>query len=112
RWDAVLEAACSWFPSKMMTTDLYEQIVIMHLCVEAVAVVFYKFARPALDPENKSSHFKAHDGVDIEHEKMGLEFLEGLPLAQYRRLMVVQREAWSMSETLFGRLGELVQMNG
>ena len=112
RWDAVLEAACSWFPSKMMATDLYEQIVVMHLCVEAVAVVFYEFARPALDPENKSSHFRAHDGVDIEHEKLGLEFLEGLSSPQYRRLMNIQREAWSMSETLFARLGELVQVKG
>ena len=111
RWDAVLEATCSWFPSKMIAGDLYEQIVIMHLCVEAVAVVFYKFATPALDPDGKSSHFRAHEGVDVEHEKLGLEFLEGLSSAQYRRLLNVQAEAWSMSEALFGRLGQLMQMD-
>ncbi len=107
-WDAVLDATASWFPNKMLTASVLEKIVIMHLCVEAVAVVFYKFARPALDPENKMRHFRDHNGVDEVHEQLGVELLWGLSQDHYKRLIHVQDEAWAMSEALFCRPGELV----
>jgi mannose-6-phosphate isomerase-like protein (cupin superfamily) len=107
RWDAVLEAVCAWFPSRMLSSGHEEQIVIMNMVVEAVAIVFYHHACPALDPNKEMSHFHAHDGVDVDHQKLGLPLLENLSAHQYARLLQVQAEAWSMSEALFRRLGEL-----
>jgi len=107
--DAILEALCNWFLSKMLSLTPYEQIVVMNLCVEAVAAVFYKFAKPAIDPTNQLKHFQAHDGeIDVHHEKMGLSLLENLTISQYSRLFEVQEDAWAMCEALMERLGELV----
>jgi hypothetical protein len=111
RKDAVLEAVCNWFFSKMLSFSPYEQIVVMNLCVEACAVVFYEFAKPAIDPNNQLEHFQAHGEIDLSHEEMGLSLLEGLPAFQYERLFGIQEDTWAMCEALMQRLGELVKEN-
>lgn len=105
--DAILEAICNWFPSKMLSFNHFEQIVVMNLCVEASAVVFYEYVKPAIDPYNELKHFQAHEKIDCEHEKMGLDLLEGLTTNIYQRLLVIQEKAWAMLEALMQRLGEL-----
>lgn len=105
--DMMLEAMCNWFPSKMLSFNLYEQTVVMNLCLEGSAVIFYEYVKPVLDPENQSSYLQAHNEVDLEHEKMGIHLLENLSANQYRRLIDIQKEAWAMLEALMQRLGEL-----
>lgn len=109
--DAILEALCNWFFSKMLSFSPYEQVVVMNLCVEATAVVFYGFAKPAIDPANHLEHFQTHGEIDLSHEEMGLSLLENLPVLQYERLFEIQEDAWAMFEALAQRLGELVQNN-
>jgi len=109
RKDAILEAICHWFFSKMLSFNLYEKVVVMNLCVEACAVVFYEFAKPAIDPNNQLEHFQAHGEIDLCHEQMGLSLLEGLPPFEYERLFAIQEDTWAMCEALMQRLGELVQ---
>ncbi len=105
--DAVLEAVANWFPSKMVSLNQSEHIIIMNLTVEAAALVFYEFAKPAIDPDNKLSHFQAHGEIDICHESLGLDLLEDLNERQYKRLLEIQEDSWEMLDALMHRLGEL-----
>ncbi|MBM3633524.1 MAG: iron-containing redox enzyme family protein [Alphaproteobacteria bacterium] len=107
--DPVLEALCNWFLSKMLSLSPHEQVVVMNLCVEATAVIFYSYAIPAIDPHHQLEHFKAHESVDIEHENMGLSLLEDLPVSQYERLLGIQEDSWGIFEALMNRIAELVQ---
>lgn len=109
--DAVLEALCNWFFSKMLSFSLYEQIIAINLCLEAAAVVFYRLAKPVIDPANQHEHFQVHAEVDLSHEEMGLSLLENLSLLQYSRLFEVQEDSWAMIGALIQRLAELVQKN-
>ena len=111
RKDAILEALCNWFLSKMLSFSPYEQVVVMNLCLEAAAVVFYGRARSIIDPDDQFEHFQAHHEVDVAHEEMGLSLLKNLPALQYERLFKVQEDAWAMCEALIHRLSELVQEN-
>lgn len=109
--DAVLEALCNWFFSKMLSFSSQEQIVVMNLCVEGSAIIFYEFSKPAIDPNNQLKHFQAHGEIDHCHEGMGLSLLDGLPEFQLARLFEIQEETWAMMNALMKRLGELVQEN-
>jgi hypothetical protein len=105
--DAILEAVCNWFPSKILSFNQYEQVVVMNLCLEGAANVFYKYAISLLDPAKQSKYFQAHHDVDEGHEKMGITLLEALSEKQYSRLFMVQEEAWAMINALLKRIGEL-----
>lgn len=107
--DAVLEALCNWFLSKMISFSPYEQVVVMNLCVEGCAVVFYSFAKSAIDPDNQLEHFQAHGSIDLNHEEMGLSLLENLSSSQYNRLLEIQEDTWEICGALMQRLSELVQ---
>jgi hypothetical protein len=109
--DAVLEAICNWFFSKMLSLSPYEQIVVINLCLEAAAVFFYGLAKPTIDPSNQLEHFQVHDVIDLSHEEMGVSLLENLSPAQYSRLFELQEDSWAMIEALIHRLAELVQKN-
>lgn len=109
--DAILEALCNWFLSKMLSFTPYEQVVVINLCLEAAAVVFYGLAKPVIDPDSQLKHFEVHNEIDISHEEMGISLLENLPVLQYERLFEIQEDSWNMCGALIQRLGELVQEN-
>lgn len=106
--DAVLEALCCWFPSKIMSYSLPEQVVMVNLVLESGANIFYEATKSAIDPENKYDYFAAHKEVDCEHEKMGIEHLAELPERQVTRLLEVLEDSWAMTNALLQRIGELV----
>jgi hypothetical protein len=106
--DALLEAICNWFPSKMFSLTPQEQIVVMNLTVEACALVFYEYAKTAIDPEDKLKHFQSHGEIDICHENLGLDLLETLSDFQYKRLLEIQEDSWAMLDALMNRVAELM----
>lgn len=106
--DAILEAVCHWFPSKMLSFNLCEQILVMNLVVEGSAVIFYENIRPVLDPQGSLKHFQLHtEELDSSHESLGLDLLEGLSKRQFDRLLDLQEQSWAMLEAVMGRIGEL-----
>ena len=105
--DSVLEAVGSWFTLKMITSSQAEKVVIMHMCVEGSADIFYEFARPVFDPEKKSAHFKSHEEIDKSHELLGTEQIENLNAVEYARLSEVLADSWGMMNTLFSRISDL-----
>jgi hypothetical protein len=105
--DAILEAICNWFPSKILSFTPYEQLVLVNLCLEASSVIFHEYAIPALDPEGELSYLQLHQEVDNSHEEMGNHLLEGLMEIQYKRLLDVQKISWDMIEALMHRIAEL-----
>ncbi|AIK95707.1 hypothetical protein [Candidatus Odyssella acanthamoebae] len=105
--DAILEAICNWFPSKILSFTPYEQLVLVNLCLEASSVIFHEYAIPALDPKRELSYLQLHQEVDISHEEMGNHLLEGLTEIQYKRLLDIQEISWNMIEALMHRIAEL-----
>lgn len=106
--DAILEALCNWFVSKMLSFTPHEQIVVVNLCIESSANIFHEYAIPALDPSKQLIYLKTHAQDDLSHEQMGVSLLEGLTPQQYKRLLVIQKISWEMLEALMNRLAELV----
>lgn len=106
--DLILEALCNWSFSKMFSFTPYEQVVVINLCTEAVAVVLYNIAKPAIDPNNQLEHFQVHIEVDQSHEKMGLSLLENLTEIQYERIFEVQEDTWEICGAIAQRIGELI----
>lgn len=107
RKDPILEAFCHWFLYKIIILNLHEQIIVMNLCVEGAATIFYEYTKPFLNPENASSHFNAHNEIDHHHENIGMPLLENLSEAQYIRLKDILEESWAMINSLMKRLYEL-----
>jgi quercetin dioxygenase-like cupin family protein len=107
-WDPILHATANWFPWKMLSLDETEKVVIVHLVIEAAATVFYTEVPSFVGRSINSSHFAAHETLDVDHERMGIFLLEGLAPAQYDRLHHVQQEGWDMINQLFKRIYELI----
>lgn len=107
-FDPVLEAVCSWFPSKIGAISDLEKIVLVHLVVEASAVFFYKHVRPAMGATEGKKHFDSHNGVDEAHVEMGYAFLRKTASADWQRLFDIQRQGWGMLMAVMGRIADLV----
>jgi quercetin dioxygenase-like cupin family protein len=106
-FDAQLVSLGTWFQHKMLTSSAVQQILIMNLCVEGAAQVFYEFAAPVLNPHGQLKHFNKHESVDNEHEKLGLEYLQNLTPKELRPLQILQHQTWQVLSELFTRLSDL-----
>lgn len=106
--DAILDAIGHWFISKIPSSTPYEQIVLVNLCLEAAANIFHEYAIPAIDPHGQLKYFQLHSVADLNHEKMGNRFLEGLTEFHYERLLTVQENSWRMIEALINRIADLM----
>lgn len=105
--DAILEALCNWFFSKMLSFSPYEQLVLVNLCLEASSIIFHEYATPTIDPNKELNYLQLHKELDTEHEKMGIYLLEGLTETHYKRLLNIQEISWKMIEALMKRIAEL-----
>jgi len=108
RWDPILEATASWFIWKMGVFNENEKIVLVHLVIEASATVFYEKIPKEVWASIQSNHGELHRHLDVEHDKVGLNMLEGLKPAEYLRLNQVQQEGWQMLNQCFQRMHELI----
>ncbi len=107
-FDPILEAVCSWFPSKIgMLSDL-EKVVLVHLVVEASALSFYKHVQPAMETSGTKNHFDSHKAGDEAHVQMGYAFLRQVTSADWPRLFDIQRQGWAMLMAVMGRVADLV----
>ncbi|MGN6671472.1 MAG: hypothetical protein ACTHJ4_08055 [Candidatus Nucleicultricaceae bacterium] len=84
-----------------------EQIVLLHLCLEASSTVFHECVNPALDQAKKSTYLHLHEELDAHHEMIGYAFLEGLSSQDYQRLLLIQESSWDMFEALMHRMTNL-----
>lgn len=108
-WDPNLEAACAWFPWKTATLDDAERVVLIHLVVEASAVVFYQQMHHVLATPESAAHQAAHrDQRDEEHVQMGVAALRDAGGLDLDRLARVQRQGWDMLNHVMGRMADLV----
>jgi quercetin dioxygenase-like cupin family protein len=110
-WDPVLDACAQWFVSRMLASDDAEQTVLVHLVLERAASAFYGEFKAAIPPgADGAAHFDQHAdaAIDIEHMKMGLDVLRGVPLRDHGSLVETQRRGWTMFNTMFARMAELV----
>lgn len=105
--DPILEAISHWFFSKMLSFPPTDQLVLVNLCVEASANIFYEHAIPSIDTQGNIAYFQEHKNLDIEHEIIGCYLLLNLGQEHYERLFLVQEKGWTMIETLMCRLAEL-----
>jgi hypothetical protein len=107
-FDPILEAVCSWFPSKIgMLSDL-EKVVLVHLVVESSALFFYKHVQPAMETSGTKNHFDSHKAGDEAHVQMGYDFLRQVSSADWPRLFEIQRQGWAMLMAVMGRVADLV----
>jgi quercetin dioxygenase-like cupin family protein len=107
-FDPILEAVCSWFPSKIgMLSDL-EKVVLVHLVVEASALSFYRHVQPAMETSGTKNHFDSHKAGDEAHVQMGYAFLRQVTSADWPRLFDIQRQGWAMLMAVMGRVADLV----
>lgn len=108
-WDPILQATVDWFPYKMFSLDEMEKLVLVHLVVEASATLFYTNLPESITKSGAYfEHFKIHSEIDTSHEQMGLEHLKNLDNRFYQRLYTVQSEGWSMLNSLFERMTQLL----
>ncbi len=107
-WDPMLDALGSWFTQQSLILDNIEITAMVHLVLERAATVFYpRFAAAFGEPADRR-HFEKHlDEVDCEHERMGVELLEGLRAAEYLRIEVVMKRSWGVMNALLARIAEL-----
>lgn len=109
--DAILEALCHWFFSKMLSFTPHEQIVVVHLCLEAASTIFHECVIPIIDPNKKSNYLKLHDELDADHENIGNSLLRDLTETHYLRLLDIQERSWKMFNALMTRIAELTISN-
>jgi quercetin dioxygenase-like cupin family protein len=110
-WDPSLESLCAWFPWKMGTLSEEERVVLIHLVVEASAIIFYKQMAPAFRTPEGRTHFQAHsEAVDHHHVQVGVDLLRQVPLRDPSRLFEIQRRGWEVLGSMFGRIAELILM--
>jgi quercetin dioxygenase-like cupin family protein len=107
-FDPILEAVCSWFPSKIGMLSDIEKVVLVHLVVEASALFFYKHVQPAMGASGTKNHFDSHKAGDEAHVQMGYDFLRNVASADWPRLFEIQRQGWSMLMAVMGRVADLV----
>ncbi|KAB2835410.1 MAG: hypothetical protein F9K49_03820 [Caedimonadaceae bacterium] len=105
--DICLEALCGWFVAQMVSFTPHEQIVLVHLCLEAASNVFQEHATPALDPAKQHEYLSLHEELDSSHEMVGYSFLDGLSSSDYQRLLLIQESSWEMFEALMQRITDL-----
>jgi hypothetical protein len=107
-FDPILEAVCSWFPSKIGMLSDIEKVVLVHLVVEASALFFYKHVQPAMSASGSQDHFDTHKAGDEAHVQMGYNFLRNASSVDLPRLFEIQRQGWSMLMAVMGRVADLV----
>jgi quercetin dioxygenase-like cupin family protein len=107
-FDPILEAVCSWFPSKVAVVSDIEKVVLVHLVVEASALFFYKHVQPAMETSGTKNHFDSHKAGDEAHVQMGYDFLRQVKDADWPRLFEIQRQGWAMLMSVMGRVADLV----
>lgn len=107
-WDPVLEAASAWFAWKMMTLDNEERTLIIHLVMESSANVFFIEANKVMRAYGETDYFDIHAELDEGHEQMGEALLKNHASDKYKRLCVVQQQAWDMLNTVCERIAQLV----
>lgn len=105
-WDPVLEATCSWFTWKMLTSSDEEKVVLVHLILEASGSVFFQAAHEVLQ-QYGIRFFEIHSEADEEHEKMGRDLLLDLSPKHYQRLLEIQDQGWQMMITACDRIADL-----
>ena len=110
-WDAILEAAASWFCWKMFTLDEEEKVVLVHMVMEASAQLFFQQAHKVMQYYGETTYFETHAHADEKHEKMGIELLEELKPQKYQRLLEVQKQGWIMLNTICERIAQLALSN-
>lgn len=106
-WDPILEATCSWFTWKMMTTNDEEKTVLIHLVFETSGSIFFQAAYQIMQQYYSTEYFKVHSAADEEHEKMGMELLKNLTPETYKRLLEIQNQGWQMMITACNRIATL-----
>lgn len=110
-WDPVLESLCAWFPWQMMTSGELEKTVLVHLVVEASAIVFYREMAPVFDTGEAREHFAAHTGgVDCHHVQMGVDLLRQVPLQDCEPLLEIQQRGWDVLGSVLGRIADLITL--
>lgn len=102
--DMILEALCMWLPHQISLTTPLEQLVIVNYGIETAAVVIYKYAIPALDPNRQSEYFRIHEIHDEDHQTMGHEFIESCTQSQIDKLLIVLDDTWAILNAMMERI--------
>ncbi|MFI6604517.1 cupin domain-containing protein [Nonomuraea sp. NPDC050536] len=108
-YDAILEAAGSWFVMQMHGACEAAKIVIVHLVVESSCHVFGEKTKAAFMDGGAASYFDLHAEVDQDHRDIGRDYLHRLSPSQFPQLMRVCEEAWDQLELVFDRMAALVE---
>lgn len=106
-WDAILDAASSWFAWKMLTLDDEEKTLLVHLVLETSANMFFQETHKIMSKYRETDYFKIHSEADEKHEKMGIELLKGLTSRKYNKLFELQSQGWDMLNTACERIAQL-----
>jgi hypothetical protein len=108
-WDSILDASAAWFCWKMFTLNEEEKTILMHLVLEASALIFFQEAHQVMTHYGETEYFETHSSADEEHEKMGVDLLENLTIDQYQKLLEIQKKGWEMVNTVCARIAHLVE---
>lgn len=106
-WDPILDSTSGWFAWKMLTLDNEEKTLLVHLVLETSANIFFHEAHKIMDRYGETDYFNIHSEIDEEHEKMGMELLEGLSQNKYKRLSEIQSQGWDVLFAACDRIAEL-----
>jgi quercetin dioxygenase-like cupin family protein len=106
-YDPILEAACTWFLSRMYSSDEVEKVVIIHMVVESSGHEFGHESKRALAEHDTDGYFVVHAEADEDHSQMGMDQLENLSTKKYEKLIAVCREAWDQMDLIHDRITEL-----
>lgn len=109
-WDSILESTSEWFLLKMLTLDNAEKVVLIHLVLEAAALVFYQEFGPLMKYSGDSTqHFEFHSEgkIDDAHINIGIAILKEMPNQDLERLIDIQKKGWEMFNTMFDRIADL-----
>lgn len=112
-YDPILESACQWFVSKMLSSDEAEKIVIVHMVVESSGHEFGNAAKNIFNLKDNhhtdESYFNVHAELDDDHSEIGLSYIHKESPAHFPKLIDICRQAWDQMDLIHERLALLAQ---
>ncbi|MCR9204610.1 MAG: hypothetical protein NXH75_08545, partial [Halobacteriovoraceae bacterium] len=108
-WDPALEATTFWFFGKNFLLDDPGRIVMIQMCLEKGASIFYGHFAKILTESMSSEHIEKHCDADEGHDSMGVELLSRESEFKLADLTELMEQSWSMLNEFAKITGKLIK---
>jgi quercetin dioxygenase-like cupin family protein len=107
-WDPILEATTFWFYGKNFTLDDPGRIVMIQMCLEKGASIFYSHFASILKEGMSSEHIEKHCDADEGHDSLGVELLQRESEYKLADLTELMEQSWDMLGQFTKRMCQLI----